>query len=80
MRYDDAGAMMGDAQMVSIVTTNLFGPVRKTSALIEHLKGKPSTTVINVSSGLAFAPLAATAVDSATKAAIHSYSMSNASA
>lgn len=65
-----------DKAIESIVTTNLLGPIRVTSAFIEHLKKQPSATVITVSSGLAFVPLAFTATYSATKAAIHSYSMS----
>ena len=65
-----------DKAIESIVVTNLLGPIRVTSAFIEHLKKQPSATVITVSSGLAFVPLAFTATYSATKAAIHSYSMS----
>jgi len=65
-----------DKVITSIVTTNLLGPIRMTSALIGHLKRQPSATVVTVSSGLAFVPLAFTATYSATKAAIHSYSMS----
>lgn len=76
MRLDDASTVMDDAQMVSIITTNLMGPIRMTSALIEHLKKQPAAYVMNVSSGLAFTPMSATAVYCATKAAIHSYSMS----
>jgi len=76
MSVDDAGAALDDAQMVSIVTTNLMGPMRMTSALIEHLKQQPQAAVIHVTSGLAFTPLALTAVYSATKAALHSYAMS----
>ena len=76
MKIDDAGAEIDDAQMVSILTTNLMGPIRVTSALIEHLKQQESATVMHVTSGLAFVPLAMTSVYCATKAALHSYSMS----
>ena len=76
MKADDAGGVMDDAQMVSILTTNLMGPIRVTSALIEHLKAQPEATVMHVTSGLAFVPLAMTSVYCATKAAIHSYAMS----
>src|SRR5580704_3630175 len=65
-----------DKVVESIVTTNLLGPIRVTSAFIEHLKKQPSAAVITVSSGLAFVPLSITATYSATKAAIHSYSLS----
>lgn len=76
MKVDDAGKVMDDEQMVSIITTNLMGPIRMTSALLEHLKQQESATVMHVTSGLAFTPLAMTSVYCATKAALHSYSMS----
>lgn len=56
------------------IAINLLGPIRLTAALLPHLKSKPSATVVTVSSGLAFVPLAATPTYSATKAAIHSWS------
>lgn len=59
-----------------IIAINLLGPIRLTAALLPHLKSKPSATVVTVSSGLAFVPLAATPTYNATKAAIHSWSQS----
>lgn len=58
------------------IAINLLGPIRLTAALLPHLKTKASATVVTVSSGLAFVPLAATPTYSATKAAIHSWSQS----
>jgi uncharacterized oxidoreductase len=64
--------------MVATITTNLMGPIRMTSELIEHLKGKSDAVVANTSSVHGFVPLAATAVYSSTKAAVHSYILSQA--
>lgn len=76
MQIDDASGLVDEALMLSTISTNLLGPIRITGALIEHLKKQPDATVINVSSVLAFVPLAVTAVYSSTKAAIHSYTQS----
>lgn len=64
------------AEAEAIVATNLLGPIRLTAALLPHLLGKPAATIVTVSSGLAFVPLAVTPTYCATKAAIHSYSQS----
>jgi uncharacterized oxidoreductase len=57
------------------ITTNLLGPIRLTAALLPHLKKQPAATIMTVSSGLAYLPMALTPTYCATKAAIHSYSL-----
>ena len=58
------------------ITSNLLGPIRLTAALLPHLRRQARSTIINVSSGLAFVPMAAVPTYNATKAAIHSYTQS----
>ena len=60
----------------SIIRTNLTAPLRLTEALLPHLRKQPRATVMTVSSGLAFLPLAMTPTYCATKAAIHSWTQS----
>jgi uncharacterized oxidoreductase len=76
MKPDAVQGVVEDSLVFSIVTTNLLGPIRMTSALVEHLKSQPKAYVIHVTSGLAFVPLAITATYSATKAALHSFALS----
>jgi uncharacterized oxidoreductase len=58
------------------IAINLEGPLHLASLVIPHLLGRTNSVIINVSSGLAFVPLVAAPVYSATKAAIHSYTLS----
>ena len=60
----------------STIATNLMGPIRLTAALLPLLQKQPHSAIINVSSGLAFVPMALTPTYCATKAAIHSYTQS----
>jgi uncharacterized oxidoreductase len=63
------------AGLTAEMDINVGGVIRTTSAFIDVLTANKGT-VINVSSGLAFVPLPAAPIYSATKAAIHSYTQS----
>ena len=64
------------ASAEQVITTNVLGPIRLIAAFIEHLRAQPDATIVTVSSGVAFAPLAATPSYGASKAAIHMLSES----
>ena len=67
-------ATCADAE--ATIATNLLGPIRLNTALLPLLLAQPHATVMTVSSGLAFVPLALNPTYCATKAAIHSYTQS----
>ena len=58
------------------IEINLSGPVRMIQQFLPHLKTRTDALIVNVSSGLAFVPMLAAPVYSATKAAMHSFSQS----
>jgi uncharacterized oxidoreductase len=76
MRFEalDQSRDLADAE--ATITTNLLGPIRIINALIDHLVAQPDAAIVNVTSGLAFIPLTVTPTYNATKAAIHSYTIS----
>ena len=76
MRGEDVTTKRDLADAEATIVTNLLGPIRLIDAVIDHLKTRTNAVLVNVSSGLAFVPLAYTPVYSATKAAIHSYTVS----
>ncbi|MHA6767434.1 SDR family oxidoreductase [Sphingobium ummariense] len=76
MPFDDPSGVVDDAVSQAILTTNFLGPIRMTSALIEQLKSQPRSVIINNTSVLAYVPLATNAVYSASKAALHTYTLS----
>lgn len=72
--------MVGSSQPWSFhqaeIATNLEAPIHLAMLFIPHLQQQPQSYIINVTSGLAFAPLAQAAIYSATKAALHSFTLS----
>lgn len=76
MRVEDwsSPGFLADAE--AMVTTNLLGPIRLVAAFVEHLRTRPESTIVTVSSGLAHIPLVVTPTYNATKAAIHMLSES----
>jgi uncharacterized oxidoreductase len=76
MRREDLTTVRDLRDAEATIITNLLGPIRLTNALIDHLTGQPNAAIVNVSSGLAFVPLSGTPTYNATKAAIHSYTVS----
>jgi uncharacterized oxidoreductase len=64
------------ADAMNTVETNLNGHIRLTAALLPHLQTRPQAIILNTSSGLGFVPQTSTPTYSATKAAMHSYTVS----
>ena len=58
------------------IETNVFAVLHLSDLLAPILSGKPGAAIINVSSGLAFVPIAFMTVYCATKAFVHSATMS----
>ncbi len=76
MRFEDLSTRRDLSDAEATITTNLLGPIRLTNALVDHLKTQDDAAIVNVTSGLAFVPLVVTATYNATKAALHSYTIS----
>lgn len=76
MAREDMTARRDLSVAEATIVTNLLGPIRLIDALVDHLAATPDAAIVNVSSGLAFVPLPGAPTYSATKAAIHSYTVS----
>lgn len=71
--HDTTGALTDLTQEMEI---NLNGPIRMVKQFLPHLKTKSEAAIINVTSALAFVPLPISPVYCATKAGLHSYTLS----
>lgn len=58
------------------IAINFEAPLHLSALFLAHLQKQPRAAIVNVSSGLAFVPAVFAPVYSATKAALHSFSMS----
>ncbi|MGF9699348.1 SDR family oxidoreductase [Paenibacillus sp. MABNR03] len=58
------------------ITTNIEAPFHLSMLFAPYLAKKDEATIINVTSGLAFTPFAIAPIYSATKAALHSFTIS----
>lgn len=59
----------------SAIYSNLSAPIRLITALMEGLKARPEAAIVNVTSGLAISPAAASPVYCATKAGLRFYTI-----
>jgi uncharacterized oxidoreductase len=64
------------AATASEIAINLEAPIHLSRLFYPHLAAKSSAAIMNVTSGLSFVPLANVPVYCATKAALHSFTMS----
>ncbi|WP_085810774.1 SDR family oxidoreductase [Sphingomonas sp. TZW2008] len=76
MKFEDLTAPRDLADAAATLAINVMGPIRLTDALIDHLARQPDAAIVTVTSGLAFVPLVAAPTYSASKAAMHSYTVS----
>jgi uncharacterized oxidoreductase len=58
------------------ITANVEAPIHLAMLFAPYFANKEDAAIINVTSGLAFTPMAIAPIYSATKAALHSFSMS----
>jgi uncharacterized oxidoreductase len=58
------------------IDINLKGPMRMAKAFLPQLKKQDDAAIVNISSGLAFVPLPISPVYCATKAGLHSFTLS----
>jgi len=70
------GTPLDEVGLQDEISTNVLGVIRVAAEFIPHLVQQPKAILVNVSSGLAFVPMARFPVYCATKAAVHSFTLS----
>lgn len=63
-------------QIAQEIETNLVAPIHLSSLFAPHLAAQTEAVIINISSGLAYVPIASMPLYCATKAALHSLTLS----
>ena len=76
MPLEDLSGPRDLADAKAVIETNLLGPMRLIDKLLPQLLSQPDPVIVNVTSGLAFQPTTRAPTYSATKAALHSYTVS----
>ena len=75
-RYPTLASAEAWAQTRAEIAINFDAPVHLSRLVLPHLLQQSRAAIVNVTSGLAFAPLAKAPIYSATKAALHSFTIS----
>jgi uncharacterized oxidoreductase len=70
------GTSLDEEGLTDEINTNVLGVIRVAAEFVPHLIQQSNAVLVNVSSGLAFVPLARFSVYCATKAAVHSLTLS----
>ena len=74
--FDFGGEAAFDSELIRReIATNLTGMIEVTHRFLPLLKRQPRARLVHVTSGLAFVPLVAAPVYSATKAGMHSFTI-----
>ncbi|UPK68497.1 SDR family oxidoreductase [Chitinophaga filiformis] len=76
LHYVDLTKPVDQQQLTAEVTTNLIAPIHLSGLMIAHLQKQENPAIMNVTSGLAFTPIANMPVYCATKAGMHAFTMS----
>ncbi|HEX5051310.1 MAG TPA: SDR family NAD(P)-dependent oxidoreductase [Planctomycetota bacterium] len=75
-RYPDFARATSIAEVGAEIECNLTAPIHLSSLFVPQLSAQPRAVIVQVTSGLAFVPLVKAPVYSATKAALHSFTLS----